>query len=420
MFNWFSSRSSNELEEYPFLEAFQSRWSPKNQDDLLPTMSVAAMMFLVAVERLNVKQPEMEFTKKRLNVLYQIPEEVSQQIFSLMNEGEIRISIAERNAYQEYLKDSYNRQEKNALLRLLFEVAAAGKVLSNTELATISRIAQSIGLSLSEFEIARLPYTAILESRRAGVEDKRNAERMQFPEPVLLEYHKKRRRQELHDISLSGLSFDSTTHMLPNEHIDVVLLNYFHFPAYVLRSESLGKSWRIMAEFDTDKKSFVSLRRLLHVREYLLEQCFSSEQIEVLSKVPYHIFAYIEDKNIKSFTTLKNRFIKYLETRERRGFPLTQALFSTSLDHLQLFTEIDQGSFVFNFQTLNNAGKILSDSLPDELATLTKVELVELTAFCLRTKKTILNFGRKKKKKRALQEISKELDLDFDRWWENK
>ena len=117
---------------------------------------------------------------------------------------------------------------------------------------------------------------------------------------------------------------------------------------------------------------------------------------------------------------MKDRFIKYLESKERRGFSLTQALFSTSLDYLQLFTEIDQGTFVFNFEALNNAEKILSDSLPEELAVLIKVELVELMAFCLRAKKAILGFGKTKKRKIALQEISKELDLDFDRWWENK
>ncbi|MBF0279562.1 MAG: TerB family tellurite resistance protein [SAR324 cluster bacterium] len=413
-------------EKFAFTRACRKQFSFTSEEQFNHAVSILGLLASIVLSDHEIIAMEREILKRYLIKFFGISEEEAKELIDSLADGALHISIAEREHFQKYLKDNCSRKEKNAHLRLFFEFAAADRYITEQSSVLISRITRGIGLTLSEYELARLPYLHIITSQDSGVVNERSFKRIEYAYPAKLEYQAKKWKTisstsavniKLNNISLSGFSCPTNSNLPEQSPLILILNHYFRLNAYVIRSSKKKKQWEISAEFDLDHSQFLHLKYLLDIENYTLEKCLNEEQLDRLSLIPLQILIVLQETSHSSQKITALILSRYLE--ETRGFSasLIHPLISRALEREEILEKIEKHSVEKDLQILSQGAALLEEIFPDTIAIFIKEEFCRWVVSNIAKRRVIwrhptLDFEGKK----VLEGIAQALDFDLSCW----
>ncbi|MBF0287903.1 MAG: TerB family tellurite resistance protein [SAR324 cluster bacterium] len=376
-FSFFSqSPSLYSPETSAFTQEFQKHFPTFSGDQFHHSLAVLGLMTSIALIDHEIVATEEKFYRRCIVKKLGVTSEEAQCFIDTLIDQKIHITIADRQFFQEYLEKHCERAKKNEHLRLLFEMAAADRTISINSCVMLSRIAKALGLTTSEYDVARLPYIHVIESKEAGLIDERSFERIEYPHPATVEYRNTNKPIIFEDISMSGFGFFCKFRFLVHTPVTLILKNHFRFLAHILRAEKYMSQWALSAEFDLDYTNFRHLKYLIDIDTYQLDQLMDAEQLNLLALIPFHLLAYL--KEIPRFSRLVPHALShFLDIHAGSPPPLSYPLFISALSNQELTKEITHGTLHKDLQILKQGTSLLEQQLPDTIALTVKAELYQ-------------------------------------------
>ncbi len=359
-----------------FTQEFQKHFPSLSGNEFDHSLAVLGLMTTIALIDHEIVPTEEAFYKRYIVRELGTSKEVAQHFINTLIDQKIHITLVERQFFQEYLEKHCERAKKNAHLRLFFEMAAADRTISINSCVMLSRIAKALGLTTSEYDVARLPYIHVIESKEAGLLDERSFERIEYPHPATIEYRNIHKPIIFEDISMSGFSFFCKARLPTHTPVALILKSHFRLLAHILRMGKHMNQWTYSAEFDLDYTNFQHLKYLIEIDTYRLDQLMDEEKLNQLALLPLNILAYLK------MTPYFSRCVPYalshfLETYAGKTKPLAYPLFRKALNHQELIAEMTSETAHKNLQILKQGASLLEQELPHTIVLSVKAELYE-------------------------------------------
>ncbi len=376
----------------PFIEEFHRQFPTLDPERRNYVVAVVGLMTVLALMNHDIALAEKDFLKRLLLRLLDTEESRAQFILDQIIEDKLRVSLGEREFFMSYLNAHCNRSEKNTLLRRFFEMAAADRHIPAMSCVMISRFAKAMGLTFSEYEVARLPHIHSIESKDAGLFDERSFARTAHPYPVCLAFRKIRKTKRLHNISLSGFCFHHSSHLKKQEPVTLIFGEYFDFPAYIVRSDKEGRQWVTAGEFDLDRVRFTQLKELIQFDDYSLQSYCSEEDLNLLALLPLGELQVL--RNIPHYSSLSVPHALSLSPHLKHASPscfhavLKQAQIRYERQDFETFVsaELQQDQWQQSFN-------LLETRLPSTIVTLFKREWFQWTRALVQERRRFFKQG---------------------------
>ena len=404
-------------EKFAFIEACRQQFSFSSEDQFNRSISIVGLMSTIILIDHEIATIEYEFLKRHLQQTFDISEEQAQAFIGSLTDGSLHISIGEREHFQKYLKEHCDRHEKNAHLRLFFEAAAADRQITERSCVILSRIARGMGLTMSEYEIARLPYLHIIISAESGVTNERSFERTAYGYPAELEFQGNKKKLKITNISPSGFSFSSTSRFPEHASVVLILNHYFQFNANIVRTSKHRNRWHISAEFDLNQAQFLHLNRLLDIDGYRLEKSLGEEEFNQLTLIPLHLLIALREIPQYSQNSSRSLLSQYVEKHAQPPVPFIHPLMTKALENRDLMAQVEQDAIEKNLQVLRQGAALLEEKFPETIAIFVKEELCHwIVSTIAKPRGFWRSFSVDPEGRKVLESIANELNFDLSQW----
>ena len=118
----------------------------------------AGLMGRVADADMALGEEELEKIRDSLARVHRLSSRAAEAVTILLREHRAELLSIEDHLYARMINDVATREQKTALLRALFDVAAADDLIRESEDSTVRNISRSLMLSHKEFIEARLEH----------------------------------------------------------------------------------------------------------------------------------------------------------------------------------------------------------------------------------------------------------------------
>ncbi|MBF0350760.1 MAG: TerB family tellurite resistance protein [SAR324 cluster bacterium] len=370
---------SSQISRLPVWAIFQRFFLNHPSELLVHAIATLGLMARISWKEQGFQHEEIQYMASQLAEILNISQEEVNSLILELKAIQWRTSFAEKQLFEQFFRFECDRSTRNALLRSLLGMAGCDKALTERECAIILRTVQSIGLSLTEYKMAVLPYTSVLVSAQAGLN--KYILNAAGNENVQIYCQNKIVTQELENISLAELTFRSNKKISVGTLIQISLFSYISIISYVSRAKKEDGQWVISLDLDLNPVECGYLDNLLHMGsinqpEISLKTTFASCQ-----QLPEQLLGYLWNSMPDSRADMAMSLKKMIESRK----VLPNLIFSDiQAWHADLLkTQMEKRNILFGNPDWDVIGQQLDQEFSEPLSVIIKLQLLSLIRWIL-------------------------------------